>query len=136
MENKKGKKSHKVGYDKSKNNKKKTTQARNNNFNKNNKKANKDINKVKLNDNHNEVNNNYDDCGIMIYDLDKQKVHSGGSGCGCLPSVAFSYIINQLKSKTIKKVLLLATGALHNPSMLNQKESIPSICHAISMEVD
>ena len=61
MENKKGKKSHKVGYDKSKNNKKKTTQARNNNFNKNNKKANKDINKVKLNDNHNEVNNNYDD---------------------------------------------------------------------------
>ena len=61
MENKKGKKSHKVGYDKSKNNKKKTTQARNNNFNKNNKKANKDINKVKLNDNQNEVNNNYDD---------------------------------------------------------------------------
>ena len=82
------------------------------------------------------INNNYDDCGIMIYDLDKQKVHSGGSGCGCLPSVAFSYIINQLKSKTIKKVLLLATGALHNPSILNQKESIPSVCHAIALEVE
>jgi stage V sporulation protein AD len=72
----------------------------------------------------------------MIYDIKKQEVHSGGSGCGCLPSVAFSYIINQLKNKNLKKVLLLATGALHNPSMLNQKESIPSICHAISMEVD
>lgn len=82
------------------------------------------------------INNNYDDCGVMIYDIKKQEVHSGGSGCGCLPSVAFSYIINQLKNKNLKKILLLATGALHNPSMLNQKESIPSICHAISMEVD
>lgn len=82
------------------------------------------------------INNNYDDCGVMIYDIKEQNVHSGGSGCGCLPAVAFSYIINQLKNKNFKKVLLLATGALHNPSMLNQKESIPSICHAISMEVE
>lgn len=82
------------------------------------------------------INNNYDDCGVMIYDIERQEVHSGGSGCGCLPAVAFSYIINQLKNKNFKKVLLLATGALHNPSMLNQKESIPSICHAISMEVE
>lgn len=82
------------------------------------------------------INNNYDDCGVMIYDIESQEVHSGGSGCGCLPAVAFSYIINQLKNKNFKKVLLLATGALHNPSMLNQKESIPSICHAISMEVE
>ena len=82
------------------------------------------------------INDNFNDCGVMIYDIDEQNVHSGGSGCGCLPAVAFSYIINQLKNKNIKKVLLLATGALHNPSILNQKESIPSICHAISMEVD
>lgn len=79
--------------------------------------------------------NNYDDCGVMIYDLEKQNVHSGGSGCGCLPVVTFSFILNQMKNKIYKKVLLLATGALHNPSILNQKESIPSICHAISMEI-
>lgn len=82
------------------------------------------------------ISNNYDDCGIMIYDLEQQNVHSGGSGCGCLPAVTFSYIINQLKSQNIKKVLLLATGALHNPSILNQKESIPSVCHAIALEVE
>lgn len=82
------------------------------------------------------INNNYNDCGIMIYDLDNQNVHSGGSGCGCLPAVAFSYIINQLKTGNLRKVLLLATGALHNPSILNQKESIPSVCHAIAMEVE
>lgn len=79
--------------------------------------------------------NNYNDCGIMIYDIDDQNVHSGGSGSGCLPCVCFSYIINQMKAGNLKKVLLLATGALHNPSILNQKESIPSICHAIAMEV-
>ena len=78
---------------------------------------------------------NYNDCGVMIYDLEKQNVHSGGSGCGGLPAVTFSFIINQMKSRIYKKVLLLATGALHNPSILNQKESIPGICHAIAMEI-
>ncbi len=79
--------------------------------------------------------NNYNDCGVIIYDLEKQNVHSGGSGCGCLPAVTFSFILNQMKNKVYRKVLLLATGALHNPSILNQKESIPSICHAIALEV-
>ena len=82
------------------------------------------------------INNNYEDCGVMIYDITKQKVHSGGSGCGCLPAVAFSYIIAQMLCNNFKKVLLLATGALHNPAILNQKESVPGICHAISLEVE
>ena len=56
MENNKGKKSYKVGYDKSKNNKKKTTQVRHNNVKKVNKKAVKDLEKVKLYDNSKEVN--------------------------------------------------------------------------------
>lgn len=83
-----------------------------------------------------QLGDKYNDCGVMIYDLDKQNVHSGGSGSGCLPCVSFSFIINQLKNRIVKKVLLLATGALHNPSILNQKESIPSICHAIALEVE
>lgn len=79
--------------------------------------------------------NNYDDCGVMIYDINNQEVHSGGSGCGCLPAVSFSYLLKQMELKIYKKVLLLATGALHNPSIINQKESIPGICHAIAMEI-
>ena len=78
---------------------------------------------------------NYEDAGTMIYDLKSQNVYSGGSGCGCLPAVAFSFILNQMRNKVYKKVLLLATGALHNPSILCQKESIPGITHAIALEV-
>lgn len=80
--------------------------------------------------------NNYDDCGTMLYDLDKQKdVHAGGSGpvCSCL--VVYSYIYQLLKKKKIRKVLFLATGALFSPLLLYQKENINSICHAISLEV-
>ena len=55
MENNKGKRTHKVGYDKSKNNKK-TTQIRHNNVKKINKKAFKELDKAKLYDNSKDVN--------------------------------------------------------------------------------
>ena len=62
MENNKGKRTYKVGYDKSKNNKKKTTQVRHNNVKKINKKAVKGLDKVKLYDNSKDVNvTGYDD---------------------------------------------------------------------------
>ena len=78
---------------------------------------------------------NYNDCGVMIYDLNKQSVYSGASGPACLPLVSYSYILNQMKEKKLKKVLLVATGSLHSTTMLNEKLSIPSIAHAISLEV-
>ena len=78
----------------------------------------------------------YNDCGVMLYDLDKQKeIRAGGSGPVCSALVFYSYIYNQLKCKKIKRVLLLATGALFSPILLYQKENINSICHAISLEV-
>lgn len=62
MENNKGKRTYKVGYDKSKNNKKKTTQVRHNNVKKINKKAVEELDKVKLYDNSKDVNvTGYDD---------------------------------------------------------------------------
>lgn len=78
---------------------------------------------------------NYNDCGVMLYDLEKQSVYSGASGPACLPLVSYSYIFNLMKEKKLKKVLLVATGSLHSTTMLNQKISIPSIAHAISLEV-
>lgn len=78
--------------------------------------------------------NNLDDCGCMIYDINKQEVYSGGSGIACLPLVAYSYIFKKLENKELKRVLLVATGALMNPTMCNQKLTIPSIAHAISLE--
>ena len=84
---------------------------------------------------HNITLSNYNDCGCLLYDLEKQKdVHAGGSGPVCSALVVFSYIYNLLKKKKIKRVLFLATGALFSPLLLYQKENINSICHAISLE--
>ena len=83
-----------------------------------------------------DLNDNYNDCGVLLYDLENQKeVLAGGSGPGCSALVNYGYVYNQLKSKKIKRVLLLATGALFSPTLLYQKENINSIAHAISLEV-
>ena len=78
---------------------------------------------------------NYNDCGVLIFDKEKQDTHSGGSGCGCCGSVFSGYFFNQLKAKKLKKVLLIATGALMNSTSSQQGESIPGIAHAISIEI-
>lgn len=78
---------------------------------------------------------NYNDCGVMLYDLEEQKeVLAGGSGPVCSALVLYGFILNEMKKKNIKKVLLIATGALFSPTMLYQKENILSIAHAISLE--
>lgn len=78
---------------------------------------------------------NYDDSACMIFDIDKQPVYQGGSGPACLPLVTFSHIFDKMKKGKLNKVLLVATGALMNTSMCNQHLSIPSIAHAVSLEV-
>lgn len=78
---------------------------------------------------------NYDDAASMIYDINHQPVYAGGSGPACLPLVAYSYVFDKMKKGEIKRILLVATGALMSTTMVNQKLSIPSIAHAISLEV-
>lgn len=78
---------------------------------------------------------NYDDSACMIFDIDEQPVYQGGSGPACLPLVTYSYIFDKMKKGKLNKVLLVATGALMNTGMVNQHLSIPSIAHAISLEV-
>lgn len=78
---------------------------------------------------------NYNDTATMIYDLKRQPVYAGGSGPACAPLVTYSYVFDKMRKKELKKVLLVATGALMSPTMVNEKLSIPSIAHAISLEV-
>ena len=78
---------------------------------------------------------NYNDCGVLIFDKQTQDTHSGGSGCACCGSVFSGFVFNQLKTKKLKKVLLIATGALTNSTTNQQGESIPGIAHAISIEI-
>lgn len=73
----------------------------------------------------------YLDAGCELY-LDSQKTYAGGSGPSCLPIVLFNKI---LLNKKYKKILIVATGALHSPTTVNQRNTIPGIAHAVSLEV-
>lgn len=76
---------------------------------------------------------NYRDCGVMIYDAARQDVHAGGSGCGCGASVLCGYLLRQLHARKLGSLLFCATGALMSPVSTWQGESIPAICHAVSI---
>ena len=73
----------------------------------------------------------YFDAASIIYN-NKELEIEGGSGPVVMPLILFNKI---LKENRFKKILLLATGSLHSPLMVNLKKSIPSITHAVSIEV-
>ncbi|MEY8762825.1 MULTISPECIES: stage V sporulation protein AD [Clostridium] len=75
----------------------------------------------------------FTDCGILIYKKD-QPVFSGGSGCACSATVTYGHFLKEMKRKKIKKMLIVATGALMSPMSYQQKESIPCVAHGVSIE--
>ncbi len=80
------------------------------------------------------LGSNYMDCGVLVYDLEEQDVHAGGSGCGCSASVLSGHFLKDMRAGSIKKLLFAATGALMSPTTSLQGESIPGICHAVAIE--
>ena len=80
-----------------------------------------------------ELGENYNDCGVMLYDLKRQDVHCGGSGCGCSAAVLTGLILDEMAAGRWNRVLFCGTGALHSPVALGQGESIPGICHAVAI---
>mgnify|MGYP006277691397 CR=1 FL=1 len=83
-----------------------------------------------------DISDIYTDCGLEIFDNNKQDTHSGGSGCGCSASVFNGYFYKQLESRKIERILLVSTGALHSSTSAQQGESIPGIAHAVSICVN
>ncbi|WP_374723450.1 stage V sporulation protein AD [Calidifontibacillus erzurumensis] len=79
------------------------------------------------------VHSNYNDCGLMVYHSD-QNVFAGGSGCACSAVVTYGHIIDLIKAGALKRVLVVATGALLSPMMIQQKETIPTIAHGVVFE--
>ena len=77
----------------------------------------------------------HSDCGMMIYDLEKQDVHAGGSGCGCSASILNSYIMHRFEEGRFKNILFMSTGALMSPTSSMQGESIPSIAHLVNIKI-
>lgn len=78
----------------------------------------------------------HNDCGLMLFDREKQDVHAGGSGCGCSASVLCGHILGRIKSGELKNVLFTATGALMSPTLVQQGESIPGIAHAVHISAE
>ena len=71
------------------------------------------------------------DCGTLVFDNTKQDVHAGGSGCGCSAITLCGYLLDQLNSGKLKKILFCGTGALLSPTSTQQGLPIPGVCHAV-----
>jgi stage V sporulation protein AD len=83
-----------------------------------------------------ELGDRYSDCGVLLYDAERQDVHSGGSGMACSALVLSGFLMHQLRTGRYRRILLAATGALHSPTTYKQGESIPAICHAVVLEAE
>lgn len=77
------------------------------------------------------LGSNYTDCGLLIYDRDKQDVHAGGSGCGCSTAVLSAKLLPMLSKGIYHDILWIGTGALHSPMLLQQGKTIPGIAHLL-----
>lgn len=73
------------------------------------------------------------DCGLLIY-REEQPAMAGGSGCACAAVTTYGHLLNRMNRGEFHKILVIATGALLSPISYQQKESIPCIAHAVSIE--
>lgn len=78
--------------------------------------------------------NQYVDCGLTIY-REGQPVLAGASGAACSSVVTYGHFLNKMKQGKINRILVVATGALHSPISVQQKDPIPCIAHAVSIEM-
>ena len=73
------------------------------------------------------------DCGTLVFNLQEQDVHAGGSGCGCSAITLCGYLLDSLSIAKIKRILFCGTGALLSPTSTQQGLPIPGVCHAVSI---
>lgn len=82
-----------------------------------------------------ELGARYFDCGAEIYDRQQHpQVQSGGSGCGCSAVVVYGPLFKRMLHGRYRRILVAATGALHSPTSVQQKQTIPCIAHAVAFE--
>lgn len=81
-----------------------------------------------------DISANYEDCGCMIY-REEQDPHAGASGCASSAIVFCGYIFQMLMIGKLAKILFIGTGSLHSTTSYQQRESIPCIAHAVSVEM-
>lgn len=87
--------------------------------------------KEQMKENGIDLGDNYFDCGLLMYDRERQDMHAGGSGCGCSASILSAYILPKLESGDMHDILYIATGALMSPMSVLQGQNIPGIAHLV-----
>ena len=75
----------------------------------------------------------HDDCGLLLYDRQRQDVHAGGSGCGCSAAVLCGHLLKRMEQGELGDILFCATGALMSPTSQQQGQSIPGVCHILEL---
>ena len=80
------------------------------------------------------MDSRYTDCGIEIFDAEKQDTHAGGSGCACSAVTFCAYFYPKLVSGEIERMLFIPTGALMSPTSSQQGQPIPGIAHGVVIE--
>ena len=83
-----------------------------------------------------ELGANFVDCGMLLYDVERQDMHAGASGCGCSAAVLNGYLLSGLRQGRWKRILFAPTGALLSPTSTLQGQSIPGICHAVCLSTE
>ncbi len=78
-----------------------------------------------------DIRKQHKDCGLLLYDQEKQGVNAGGSGCGCAASVLCGYVLEGMRKNQWNNILFIATGALLSTVSVQQGSAIPSIAHLI-----
>lgn len=87
-----------------------------------------------LNEENIDIRDRHYDCGMIIYDLKKQDVHAGGSGCGCSAVVLSAHILSKIENREWKRILFAPTGALLNKTSFNEGQNVPGIAHGVVIE--
>ncbi|MCD7921746.1 MAG: stage V sporulation protein AD [Clostridiales bacterium] len=83
-----------------------------------------------------DIAGNHTDCGLEIFDNEKQGTGSGGSGCGCSAVTLSAHFLPMLRSGKLKRILFVPTGALLSKISFNEGENVPGIAHAVVLESD
>ena len=73
------------------------------------------------------------DCGTLVFDMDTQDVHAGGSGCGCSAITLCGDLLDKLNKGKLNRILFCGTGALLSPTSTQQGLPIPGVCHGVSI---
>lgn len=81
-----------------------------------------------------DMGENYNDCGMLIYDIEKQDMHAGASGCGCSAVVLAASLLERIKCGELNDILFIGTGALMNPMSVQQGQAIPGIAHLVRIK--